>query len=255
MQDIINCGKWTSTQVLPFFETSGHILYGRGFFRLVLNLCSCAVPILIIFYFITRKKTSVRTRSFVLMIFIIGICNGIARYAFASNLPGAFYERDEYHSEKYEAYVYNASFENEDYTFCIATISHDKGLAVTFEGGLSCFLYDNYFLEKLELPYNRVCDELFTFYPDGKYGIAIKNIYPSFVLEVDDIATEDSYNILQNEILSTDGEIVASYKEDIYHHGDCEYVKKIDSESLVHFNSATEAEFYGYSICEECARK
>lgn len=252
MQDIINCGKWTSNEIFPFLETSGHILYLRDLLRLILNLCTYVGPILIVLYLLRQNKNKNKSRLLAFLIFSIGLGNGIAQYIFSSNRIGAFYERDSYYSEKYEAYIYNSAFQNDNYVFCIATISHDRGVTLTWENGPHCFLYDNYFLEKLELPYNRTRDETFTFYPDGKYGIAIEHMYPSFALEITDIASESSYDILNNEILSTDGKIIASINGDVYHHENCQHIKQIKPQNCVRFNSEIEAQFYGYDACLHC---
>lgn len=238
--------------MLPFLEVSGHISYGKEMFRLLLDFCTCIAIILIVMHCIFHRKSPFNKRKVMLLVFVAGVFNGIAHYVFASNLIGAFYERNDYSSEKYDAYIYNSAFENDDYTFCIATISHHKGISVTWEKGPYFFIYDNYFLEKIELPYGCIRDNLFSFYPDGKYGIALEHLYPSFVLEINDIATSESYEYLKKQILSVDGEIVGSLNGTVYHLQGCSHADQIKSKNIVRFNSPIEAEFYGYRMCADC---
>lgn len=115
--------------MLPFLEVSGHISYGKEMFRLLLDFCTCIAIILIVMHCIFHRKSPFNKRKVMLLVFVAGVFNGIAHYVFASNLIGAFYERNDYSSEKYDAYIYNSAFENDDYTFCIATISHHKGIS------------------------------------------------------------------------------------------------------------------------------
>jgi len=232
--------------------------------RTILNLCSglsgivaiCCIGEVLDFFFdkYIRKKSHRLSFSFgledyhtarviIALATIIGLVNAAASYVFATNQIGAFYERAEY-TEFYEAEL---TIEEDSLpVFCIAEVSHttnaweDRG-------------YSRYTVFNLLLPYGRTQFTDCEYDPDskrnsinlGEYGVSCE-------LRLNKVADSQSYKRLENEILSANGEVVASINGDSYHFEECSHAKNIKRKNLIRFNSAIEAQALGFRVCQDC---
>lgn len=241
--------KWYFDRPLPFFHTAGHIHYGLEFLRLLLNLCTCtALLFLLVFWF----SNSLKLKTIALVIMIIGAGNLLGREILGTDQFGALYERDEYEIE-YEAELYQDFYGDSKPIFCIVSIEHSKGLDLIPEEKLLYF-YDCYYLVNINLPYERSYEgEYLDFYPGERNHLSLGSLGTFCYIKLGDVATEKSYQRLSNEVLSANGEVVASKNGDVYHNENwCPHVKKIKKENLIRFNSTWEAELIGFKVCQDC---
>ena len=79
----------------------------------------------------------------------------------------------------------------------------------------------------------------------GEYGVSCE-------LRLNKVADSQSYKRLENEILSANGEVVASINGDSYHFEECSHAKNIKRKNLIRFNSAIEAQALGFRVCQDC---
>lgn len=243
--------KWTYDKPLPFFHTAGNIHYLMEFIRLFLFMCSCSA---LLFLFIFWCSNSPRLKVVAIVVMSIGLGNVICWETFKSNQFSALYERNKYEIEYEAELIYD--FES-DYRpiFCILTIEHSKGCELILEEGFIYF-YDLYFITDIELPYGRSYEyEDIDFYPGEHNDVSLGVCGAMADIRLGSPASEKSYARLSNEILSCNGEVVASINGNVYHNENwCPHVKNIKRDNLVRFNSTWEAEILGYDICPDCNR-
>lgn len=199
------------------------------------------------FLFLRDKKTILwseyipkdRTSIILTILALIGVGYMIASELLANTVIGSFWEKGNY-TQNYEAVLYVG----DKSVFCIAQVEKNSD-----EIGVS------YTITELFLPYGRVA------YPDEEYDLESKRNTISLgewghscEIVLRSPASETSYNLLDSEIVAKSGEICASKLEDLYHSVKCRYAKNIKERNLVYFETTTEAEVFGFSVCDDCNR-
>lgn len=170
------------------------------------------------------------------IIIFSGGVNYVMAEFFAKEEIGAFYEKPEYIVD------YSANIDlNGHSVFCIATIERLSG---------------DYWIERIELPYNHVAYTGEEYYPyDDSPSILIgeEEWYCDITLE--GVANDAAYERLQTEDLPSDGKFCASKESNIYHLPNCQYAKNIKKNNLIHFQNECEADVFGYTMCSVCGNR
>lgn len=186
----------------------------------------------------TGSNNDVLVSVIFLFIIAVGLVNIVLESSLASTKIGSFYEEPEY-KEEYEAILYI----DEKPIFCIATI--DKRIDDR---------NPRYFISEIALPYGH------SEYVDAEYDpeddfaeICLGEWGWRYKLTLKDPATEDSYKMLENEVVSNYGEFCGSKGSDKFHLLDCQNVKNISPQNLIYFESEKEADALGYTMCSICA--
>lgn len=187
-----------------------------------------------------------------ILVMATGLTNEIASRVFASNEIGAFYERSNY-DESYEAYIYPD--ENSDASIlCIVDLYKGTDADVYPYRDSQRIRYNTrYTIYAVNLPYGKVnyVDELYD-PKDSAHYIGLGEWSRDCRIELIGIATESSYQRLENFVITNYGPYCASQNSDIFHDADCRHVTSITDKNLVYFHSPEEAEVCGYTRCSVC---
>lgn len=230
--------------------------------RTVLNYCSALSLLVIIAFLVTLlfnvynklfrgKPISISLSVFgdykanivLYVLSVVGFANIAGNQFLATNQIGSFYERWNY-KEQYEAELYVG--DGVSPVFCIAELNR---LTEDYDGRT----YSGYYISRIFLPYGQVASTEEEYYPEqesssialGDYGVPCR-------IMLADIAKEDSYKRLENEVVSANGNVVASKNGGSYHHEECSHAQRIKRDNLIRFNSTAEAEAFGFVVCEDC---
>lgn len=165
---------------------------------------------------------------------IAGIVNNILSYTLASEQIGAFYEKSEYKAD-YEAVAYVG----DKPIFCIVTVAK--------------YGKDDYRIIEEKMPYG------FTAYDDAQYEIE-KGYVNTFIGEygtkckivLKDLATRDSYKLLDNTVITNHGPLCGSVNSKKYHWLECPNAQNIEEKNLIYFDNSAEADVLGYTLCQFC---
>lgn len=108
-------------------------------------------------------------------------------------------------------------------------------------------------LDTIHLPYGR------TEYIDEKYYADDSSVDVSLgvwgldgELVLGKLATENSYERLENQIIASSGDFCASRKSDVFHFAGCPSAKNIKPENKVWFDDDRIAFALGFEICDRC---
>lgn len=178
---------------------------------------------------------------------VIGLVHMVLSEVVSSNEIGSFYEKANY-TEDYAATLYIG-----DSTIpCIVTISRNTYLEEDRRGHTD--VQTSYSLDYIELPYGKSEDlnEAYSIKDNGRASISLGPQGQDAEVSLIAPATEEYYDIVEKTAISSNGDICASRISDIYHHESCQYVKNIDKNNLVRFNSPEEASAFGYEQCDRC---
>ena len=178
------------------------------------------------------------------VILIVGLGNIVADHLLGSNQIGAYYENANY-TEQYEAEIRVGKKENPA-IFCIVTLEH---ITDEFDGDY----YENYFISHIQLPHGRSCFADIEYYPEQDYSSCYLGDYGTkCYIKAIEIADDNSFEILNNAVVSANGEFVASINSDTYHLEDCRHAQKIKRNNIIRFNTPAEADVLGYMSCGDC---
>ena len=171
---------------------------------------------------------------------VVGFIYMAAYYNFQTTEIGSFFEKTSDFEEQYEAIIYL----DEKPIFCIADVQKHKDP----ETG------SYYTINKLSLPYGKFdyCDgeEYDPSYGNNEVHVGF---YSEFCrIEIGDVATEKSVNMLEHEIVSAHGYFCASRKGEKYHHVQCPSAANIAAENKIFFESEEEANLLMFDFCNLC---
>lgn len=175
------------------------------------------------------------------LIFVVGIANIVAEHCFSSTVLGSFYEKSDFH-EYYEAVL---TISEDTSFFCIVEL--EKETDPDPEWGVS------YRIMSIQLPYGKMSYPKQEYDPDSNRNTV--SVGPDgwrCDIVIRNPATEDSYTLLENAIVSNYGEFCGSKYSDIFHLLDCPHAQKISRENLVYFQSEKIASILGYTMCASC---
>lgn len=169
-------------------------------------------------------------------ILVIGLLFTIGYFCYPSPGIGNLFERSDAQHE-YEAYIYGTGAgETDEQIFCIVSLSKRGG---------------EYSVHYIQLPYGydkSIDDE---YKPNSEENYISLGEW-DYRLELLCVATADSLDRLEKEVVTNYGHYCGSKNSDKYHELDCTRVKNIAPENLVLFRSESEANALGYSFCREC---
>lgn len=192
-------------------------------------------PLRIFVKFFRDAETSIgKMVAVIIPVFLIaGAANIVLFKSCATNQIGAFYEKPEYIQD------YDATLDMNGHSiFCIATIEHMSG---------------NYWITKIELPYNHVAYTGEEYYPwDDTPSICIGEEGWYCDITLGNPSNGDSYEKLLVEDLPDSGEFCASKKSGIFHYPQCECASNIENFNLIYFQNECEADVFGYTMCPIC---
>lgn len=182
--------------------------------------------------------------------FVAGALYWCADSFFSTRELGAFLEQRGEFEEEYEAYIY---IEGKP-VFCIAEINKwiDQ-----YESGAGRSENDvSYVITSLKLPYGREVQNI-----EDEYYLSKENnqvylgteFWESYKIEIGSVATERSYKVLDNTVISSYGEFCASKKGDKYHYLSCPAAANISNQNMVFFENGLEADVLQYEFCDLCA--
>lgn len=180
------------------------------------------------------QKATCIILSFIL---VIGFCGVIAETFFSTTEIGSFLEKSSF-EENYEATIYAG----EKPIFCIVNVwkEHDK-------------YGDSYYISYINLPYGKSDDIDQEYYPerdDNTIDIGDNDVECKIVIR--NVATEYSYELLKNEVVTAYGKYCGSKDGEKFHSLSCVSAKNIKDENMIFFESETEAYLFGYDPCENC---
>lgn len=175
---------------------------------------------------------------FCLIVLLSGFTNIILKFAAAKPEIGAFYEKENY-TQEHEACISSINGEDSN-LYCIMDISRwtDHGNSY-------------YTLNTIYLPHNRVyhlCEDIDPF--DSDCTISINDVDCTF--QIYGVIDENSENLLQSYVVSSNGNYCVEKNRDIVHSIDCYLLLDVKPNSLRHFNILEEAFLFGYIECPEC---
>lgn len=173
-----------------------------------------------------------------LLVLVSGLTNIILRFAAAKPEIGAFYEKKNY-TQAHEACISSINGKDSN-LYCIMDISRwtDHGNSY-------------YTLKAIHLPHNRVYhlgEDIDPF--DSDCTISINDVDCTF--QIYGAIDENSENLLQSYVVSSNGNYCVEKNHDIVHSIDCYLLLDVKSNSLRHFNILEEAFLFGYFECPEC---
>lgn len=181
-----------------------------------------------------RNKTDKPTHPLLIIVLAAGVINCILSACLSSTEIGSFYEKSEY-EETYEATL----FIDEKPVFCLAEVYKSDG---------------RYVVVNVLLPYGN------HEYTDNEYdpeeGSARLSLGDSdwdCTVVLNDPATDASYDMLNNVVVSNYGEFCGSKLSDMYHLLDCPHAKRINRENHIYFETREEAEILGFIFCSDCS--
>lgn len=181
------------------------------------------------------------------------VCAAVAAYfafdyAAEKVVPEKWYEVDEGYFEEFDAAIYVGPYYIGDETRvypCVATIGNSSG---------------EYSVEQVYLPalgwtncYASLGNEIST---DKRYELTID--LDEYEIKVGTRASNMSYEVVDG-LLTGHGRYCASTRSMMYHYRvdgttDCRIAKEIEDDDIIHFATQREAEFFGYSMCENCEK-
>ena len=180
-----------------------------------------------------KLKNDKPIHPFLVIVLTAGVVNCVLSMCLSSTEIGAFYEKSEYR-ETYEATL----FIEEKPIFCLAEVQKYEG---------------RYLIQNVLLPYGN------HEYTDNEYdpeeGSARLSLGDSgwdCTIVLNDPATDMSYDMLNNVVVSNHGEFCGSKSSDIYHLLDCPHAKRINRENYTYFETRKEAEALGFVFCSDC---
>lgn len=241
--------EWLLDNPFPFFYTAGNIHWGMTFLRISLRSCTYAFGFLLIAFLIAKSK---KLKAVFLIFLILGGINFACSSLMERKEFGALYELDDY-TVLYEAYLYDPNSDDYPPMFCIVSIDHSRGWDIIREKPCLYF-YDIYSIKDIYLPYKRSYEnEYADFYPGESNSLVLGTNGAICDVELGNIVNDQSYTRLANEVLSTNGEVVASINGKVYHNKNwCSHVAQIKNNNLIRFNTTWEAEALGFDVCQDC---
>lgn len=229
------------------------------FWRNILRYCTAAAECMIVLYAyaiigllwdkFVKKNPAIHGKDFLLLphkpfgwvvfvVTVIGIINLVLSVLLASTEIGNFYEKDEF-SADYEATLYV----RDTPIFCIVEVRK-----WTDDGEKS------YYIEKVKLPYGHEDEQVDAEYDAEKNRavVSLGHRETDYDLELKGLATQASYKMLADMVVTNYGEFCGSKEAGVFHRLDCHHVSSIKPQNLVYFDNADQADALGYSACDTC---
>lgn len=170
-------------------------------------------------------------------IIIVGSFGLVADKFFSTTEIGSFFEKSSF-EENYEAVFYI----DEKPIFCIAEIWKEH-----YENGTS------YRISYINLPYGKSKDVDEEYYPDIDENIIyLGDNSQRCKIVIGHVATERSYEMLENEVITAYGDFCGSKDGNKYHLTSCPSAKRIKDKNMIFFESEIEADIFRYEPCETC---
>ena len=121
---------------------------------------------------------------------------------------------------------------------CIAYVFHESGTYIIADVVLPFGKH-----EYQDMEYDPEEKENYIYLGEDGYTVYIK---------LGEVASEKSFENLQNAVVSKSGTILADINTDICHFDDCSYAKSIKAENRIRFDTIDEAKIFGYKMCKYC---